>query len=370
MHDRDLHLARDRRRARIERTAKDEGKTQDVVDLVRIVGTAGRDDRVAAHGLDVFRQDFGVRVGEREDQRIRRHLFDHRRLEHATGRQAEEHVGALDHLGERALVGGLGEARLVRIHQFDAALIDHAGQVGEPDVFDRQAEVDEQVDAGERRGARAADDELDLLDVLADDLEPVERGRADDDRGAVLVIVKHRNLHARTQLAFDVEAFRRLDVFEVDAAEGRLQRRDHFDELVRVELIDFDVEHIDARELLEQHRLALHHRLGRERADVAEAEHRGAVGDHGHQVTARGVAERVDRIGDDLFASRGHTRRIRQCEIALVGELLGGGDREFSGRRELVVVQRGLSEAFAHLAGDGGFLAHVRIVFAPGRADQ
>ena len=57
-------------------------------------------------------------------------------------------------------------------------------------------------------------------------------------------------------------------------------------------LVDLDVEHVDAGEFLEQDRLALHHRLGGERADVAEAEHRGAVGDHRHEVGARGERQR------------------------------------------------------------------------------
>ena len=89
------------------------------------------------------------------------------------------------------------------------------------------------------------------------------------------------------QPLLDLEAFRRLDVLEVDAAEGRLERGDHVDELVDVLLVDLDVEDVDAGELLEQDRLALHHRLGGERADVAEAEHGGAVGDHGDEILAR-----------------------------------------------------------------------------------
>ena len=44
--------------------------------------------------------------------------------------------------------------------------------------------------------------------------------------------------------------------------------------LYGIALIDLDVEHVDAGEFLEQHRLAFHHRLGRERADGAEPEHR------------------------------------------------------------------------------------------------
>ena len=52
-------------------------------------------------------------------------------------------------------------------------------------------------------------------------------------------------------------------------------------------LVDLDVEDVDAGELLEQDGLALHHRLGGERADGAQAQHRGAVGDHADEI-ARG----------------------------------------------------------------------------------
>ena len=81
------------------------------------------------------------------------------------------------------------------------------------------------------------------------------------------------------------------------AAEGRLQRGDDVAEPVRVGGVDLDVEHVDAGEFLEQDGLALHHRLAGQRADIAQAEHRGAVGDHPDQVAARGVvaARRRDR---------------------------------------------------------------------------
>ena len=35
---------------------------------------------------------------------------------------------------------------------------------------------------------------------------------------------------------FDLEALRRLDVFQIDAAEGRLQGRHHLDEALRIQL--------------------------------------------------------------------------------------------------------------------------------------
>ena len=73
--------------------------------------------------------------------------------------------------------------------------------------------------------------------------------------------MEHRDLAALPQLALDDETLRRLDVFQIDAAEGRLQRGDDVDQFVRVEFVDFDVKDVDAGKLLEQHRLAFHHRL-------------------------------------------------------------------------------------------------------------
>ncbi len=58
---------------------------------------------------------------------------------------------------------------------------------------------------------------------------------------------------------------------------------------------DLDVEHVDAGEFLEQDRLALHHRLGGERADSAQAQHGGAVGDDADQIAARGERGRLGR---------------------------------------------------------------------------
>ena len=55
-------------------------------------------------------------------------------------------------------------------------------------------------------------------------LERVEQRGAGDDRGAVLVVVEDRDVHLRDQPLFDLEALRRVDVLEVDAAEGRLEQ--------------------------------------------------------------------------------------------------------------------------------------------------
>jgi hypothetical protein len=94
------------------------------------------------------------------------------------------------------------------------------------------------------------------------------------------------------------------------------------------------------RELLEQARLAFHHRLARQRADVAQAQHSRAVGDDRDQVAARRVIPgQLGRRGD-LQARLCHTRRIRQRQVALRDERLGRDDLDLSGPTVAVVVER------------------------------
>jgi hypothetical protein len=118
-------------------------------------------------------------------------------------------------------------------------------------------------------------------------------------------------------------------------------------------LVDLDVEHVDAGELLEQHALAFHHRLAGQRADVAQAQHRGAVGDHRHQVAARGVLAGLR--GSAAIASQaiGHARRIRQRQVALGHHRLGRGDLDLA--RVIVQLDIVQTVAFAGLALFAGY---------------
>ena len=280
-----------------------------------------------------------------------RHLLHHLRLEHRGGGQAEEDVGAGDDVGELPLVGLLGIDALPAVHQHRPALVDDTLDVGDPDVLPPRAERDEQVEAGERGGAGARGHDLDVLDALAGERERILHRGGDDDRGAVLIVVEHRDLHARLQAGLHLEAFRRLDVLEIDAAEGRLQRRHHVDDAVDLLGVDLDVEHVDAGELLEQHRLAFHHRLAGERADVAEPEHRGAVGHHGDEVRPRGERSGFRRIGGDGETGDRDARRVGEREIVLGRERLRRLDGELSGLRQPVIGERARLEIVGYVGG-------------------
>ena len=97
------------------------------------------------------------------------------------------------------------------------------------------------------------------------------------------------------QPGLDLEAARRRDVLEVDPREHRRDRLDGADDLLGVGGVEADREGVDVGEPLEQRRLALHHRQRRERADVAQAEHRRAVGDHRDGVALDGEPAGVAR---------------------------------------------------------------------------
>ena len=166
----------------------------------------------------------------------------------------------------------------------------------------------------------------------------------------MLIVVEDRNVHPLPELALDLEALGRLDVLEVDGAEGGLEAGDDIDQLVGVALVDLDVEGVDAGEFLEQHRLAFHHRLRGQRADGAEAEHGGAVGDDGDEVGAHGQCVDLGRVADDLLAGGGDAGRVRQRQVALVGERLGRLDRELARFRQAVELERGVAQIVRHAA--------------------
>ena len=134
------------------------------------------------------------------------------------------------------LVGGLGEPALDRAHRavlvvgsvgrqcalgVAADHVPHAG--GEQDLRDRDP-----------RRAEADDQHVEVLDLLAGELDRVEQGGEHDDRGAVLVVVEDRDVEAGLQALLDLEAAGRADVLEVDAAERGGDRLDGRDDLVRV----------------------------------------------------------------------------------------------------------------------------------------
>ncbi len=338
---RDLHRVVDGARPHVQRAAEDVREAEHVVDLVGIVRATGRDDRVLAQGRDLLRRDLRIGVGHRKDDRPVGHRQDHFRRHRALGRQAEEHIGAAHRVLQRARVGRHRVGRLPLVHALRAPGIDHALGVAQDRVIVRQAHRLDQLQARDAGRAGAVADDLDVLDRAAGEVERVEQPGGGDDRRAVLVVVEDRDVHHLAQPILDDEAIGRLDVLEVDAAEAGAEIADAVDERLDVGRVDLDVDRIDVGEALEQDRLALHHRLRRQRAEIAEAEDRRTVGDHRDDVAARGVVIGRVRIFGDRQHRHRDARRIGQRQVALGRHRFGGHNLELA-RPSLGMEQQGL----------------------------
>jgi len=138
----------------------------------------------------------------------------------------------------------------------------------------------------------------------------VEQAGCGDNRGAVLIIVKYRNVEELAQPLLDDEALWRLDVLEIDAAPALAEELHAIDKIVGVFGRDLEIDGVDVGKALEQHRLALHHRLGGERTAIAEPENGGAVGDHGDEIALSRVVVGLGLVFGDGQHWHRDARRI------------------------------------------------------------
>ena len=108
----------------------------------------------------------------------------------------------------------------------------------------------------DRRAGRAAagDDDLHVAELLVHDPQRVGQRGQRDDRRAVLVVVEDRDVELLAQPRLDLEAARRGDVLEVDAAEAGGDQLDGAHDLVDVLGVEADRPGVDVGEPLEQRR--------------------------------------------------------------------------------------------------------------------
>ncbi len=192
--------------------------------------------------------------------------------------------------------------------------------------------------------------------------------RAHDNGGAVLIVMEDRDLHAFAQFAFHDKAFRRLMSSRLmppkvgsSAAITSTSLSGSFS------LISISNTSIPAN-FFEQYAFAFHHRLAGEGADIAEAEHGGAIGDHRHQVAARGHVTGFGRIFDDGHAGCRHAGRISQRQIALAGKAFGGHDLDFARAGPAVIIEGLFFFSSSSMSCSGGLREMVVFVLNAGRA--
>ena len=102
-----------------------------------------------------------------------------------------------------------------------AAFVDHTGTVAQQHVLVLYTHMFQQFDAGDTRRTRAVRDDFQVGQFTTGDVGGIDDAGGGDDGGAVLVVVEDGNVAQFFEPLLDDKAIRRLDVFQIDAAEGR-----------------------------------------------------------------------------------------------------------------------------------------------------
>ena len=132
-----------------------------------------------------------------------------------------------------------------------AALVDDAAGIAENDQFRRHADRLGQFGAGDARRAGAVDHHADFRNRPPGQVQGVQKTGDGDDGGAVLVVVKHRDIELLLEPLLDDETLWRFDILQIDAAERRPEKAHAIDELVHVLGVDLQVEAVDVGKALE-----------------------------------------------------------------------------------------------------------------------
>ena len=208
------------------------------------------------------------------------------------------------------------------------ARVDGAGAVGHHDVLKTGGE--QQLHNGDGGGACAGGDDLHFLFLFAHHLQRIGQTSQGDHGGAVLIVVEDGNVALFLQLPLNLKAPGGGDILQIHAAEGAGDQINGVYKLVHILGFDAQREGVHIAEGLKQHALALHNGHSGLRADVAQAEHGGAVGDDGAQVVAAGELIGLVDILLDLQTGLGHTGGVGQRQVLFVFYGNNGVDLNFT----------------------------------------
>ena len=214
-------------------------------------------------------------------------------------------------------VAPVGGEHLFLFSQVLAVAGDDTFRVEHDDVLFIRAERDVQFCTRDGRRSGSVYNDFYLRYVFSGHFEGVFQSGGRYDGRAVLVVVHHRYVECALQPFLYVEAFGRLDVFKVDAAECRCDAFYSLAEFLRVFLGHLDVEHVYAAVDFEQQALALHDGLSAHRADVSESQHGCSVADYGYEVALVRVLVHVVGSLLDFKAWKRHARRVGKAKVGL-----------------------------------------------------
>ena len=297
------------RRTGIQSAAENAGEDQDVVDLIGKIRTAGADNP-GAGGFSHIGHDFWSRIGQGKNHWIVIHRTDHLLIDNVRRGNADENIGADQSVGKTSRKAvGIGEPGNFFFDRIVGVFLgDNAAGVANCDVVKPISQ--HKLGDGNSRRAAAADDDAIFSRCCVFDAKPADNRCENNDGCAVLIVVKDGNVEFFFEFCFDFKTARRGNVFQINAAEGRCEAHDGFDDFVGIFRIQADGKSVHIAEIFKQNGFSFHDGHGRLRPDVSETENCCAVGDHGDEVAFGGVAISFFVISRDGKTRLGDARCI------------------------------------------------------------
>ena len=249
-------------------------------------------------------------------------VLHHLRGHDAGGGHADEHIGPRQHVRQGAGPSSPGLvtwaiSSLIQFMPVAAAGVDGAacGRTGSTSLHPAESSSLVMEMAAAPAPLMTISD---VLHLLAHHLQGVGEAGQGDDGGAVLVVVEDGDVAPLLQLPLDLKAAGGGDVLQIHAAEGAGQQVHTVFTISSTSLAaDAQGNGVHAAEGLEQDALALHDGHPGLRADVPQAQHGGAVGDHGHGVPPAGQLIALAEVLLDLQAGLGHAGGVGQGQRLL-----------------------------------------------------
>ena len=354
-----FHLLVDGRGMHVEGSTEDIGEADDVVNLVGIVGTACCHQHIRTACHCVLVRDFGNGVGQRKHDGVIGHRANHILCDHITLRQTDEDIGATHRLLQRVHIAAVGGKEALLLRELLAVAGDHAFRVEHHHILLAGTQGTIELRAGDSGSTGSVHHNLHIGEILASHFQGVLQACCRDDGGAMLVVVHHGNIERSLQAFLNIEALRRLDVLEVDAAECGSDALNGLAELLGVFLIDFDIEDIDAAIDFEQQTLTLHHGLSTQRTNIAKSQHGRTIRDNGHEVAFVRVLIGSIAVALNLQAGIGHTWRISQRQICLCTIGFRGFHLNLTGPRTYMIGQSSFFRDLYHTLYSFKFLVSI-----------
>src|SRR3989441_471506 len=175
--------------------------------------------------------------------------------------------------------------------------------------------LDQELRGPDVGGPCADERDRDVGHLLPHDLERVDQTGDVDRRGALLVVVPHRDLTLLPEPLQNRETLRLRDVLEVDTAERGRDELDRLDDFLGVLRRERNRERVDASEILEQQGLAFHDGQSGLGPDVAEAQDARPVRYDGDLIPLVRQGPHLARVRGDVEAGLRDPRGVPDREV-------------------------------------------------------